>query len=332
MALLDRRLDYRRVAWIELSGQIAFYVVAVGLALVRPSVWAPVLGWWTQQLVLLVGACRAASWLPRPAWDARSAREMIGYGVGYSAAVWIYQLRRAVNPLVVGRYLGAEAVGVVSLTFQLVVQLSFVAVSAWRLATAALARVQADRGRLLRAVEEGMRLQVPAVAPFLLLFAWLSPRLVPLLLGAEWRQVPELFPFVAAAFLFSAVFTMQSSALFVIRKNLEVGAAHLIQLFLLAAVGLALVPALGLPGWGLAELATVAGFLYLHRAVAREIGVPRYGATLWLSAACALAMFTPVLGLVALAPLALATLLAQPWRDLLGALQALRAAGSETRA
>jgi PST family polysaccharide transporter len=301
----------------------------VGVALVRPTVWAPVLGWWTLQVVLLVGACRGASYAPRPAWDARSAGEMMRYGLGYSAAIWIYQLRRAVNPLVVGRYLGAEAVGVVSLTFQLVVQLSFVAVSAWRLATAALARVQAERGRLLRAVEEGMRLQVPAVAPFLLLFAWLSPWLVPRLLGPEWRMIPELFPYVAAAFLFSAVFTMQSSALFVIRRNLEVGAAHLIQLVLLAAAGSALVPALGLRGWGLAEIATVAGFFYLHRAVAREVGAPRYGTTLWLAAACALAMFAPVLGALALVPLALATLLAQPWRDLVGAFQALRAAGVE---
>jgi PST family polysaccharide transporter len=257
---------------------------------------------------------------------------MIRYGLGYSAAIWLYQMRRAINPLVVGRYLGAEAVGVVSLTFQLVVQLSFVAVSTWRLSTAALARVQTDRARLLRAVEEGMRLQVPAVAPFLLLFAWLGPWLVPLLLGPEWRQVPELFPYVAGGFLFSAVFTMQSSALFVMRRNLEVGAAHLIQLILLAGAGLALVPMLGLAGWGLAELAMIAGFLFLHRALAREIGAPRYGMTLWFAAASALAMLTHVLGPVALVPLALATLRAQPWRDLLGAVQALRTAGSETRA
>jgi O-antigen/teichoic acid export membrane protein len=332
MALLDRRLDYRRVAWIELSGQIAFYAVAVGAAVVRPTVWAPVLGWWTQQVLLLAGASRAASYLPRPAWDRRTVEEMIRYGFGYSAAVWLYQLRRAVNPLVVGRYLGAEAVGVVSLTFQLVVQLSFVAVSAWRLSTAALARVQADRARLLRAVEEGMRLQVPAVAPFLLLFAWLGPTLVPVLLGPEWRQVPELFPYVAGGFLFSAVFTMQSSALFVVRRNLEVGAAHLIQLILLAGVGLVLVPLAGLAGWGIAELSMIGGFLYMHRALARETGAPRYGKTLWLAGACALAMFTPVLGVLALVPLALVTVLAQPWRDLLGAVQALRTAASETRA
>ena len=333
MALLDRRLDYRSVAWTELSGQLAFYTAAIGAALYRPTAWAPVFGWWSQQAIVLAGASFAAGYVPRPAWEGHTAREMLRYGAGYSLSIWIYQLRRALNPLIVGRYLGAEAVGVVSLTFQLVTQLSFVAVSAWRLSTAALAKVQSDSARLLRAVEGGMRLQVPAVAPLLLLFAWLGPWLVPALLGREWRQVPELFPFVAAAFLFNAVFTMQTSALFVIRRNRAVATTHSIQMILLGAVSFALIPVLGLVGWGVGELAALGGYVYLHLACARAIGRPRYGTTLTLAAACALAMFTRQLGFLAVVPLGVTVLLVQPWRELgavVGALRAARAgAGAE---
>jgi PST family polysaccharide transporter len=331
VALLDRRLDYRRVAWTELSGQFAFYAVAFSCAVVRPTVWAPVIGWWAQQLVLLVGGCFTASYAPRPGWNAGLVREMIRYGGGYSAAISLYQLRRALNPLIVGRYLGAEAVAAVSLSFQLATQLSFVAVSAWRLSTAALARVQSDSARLLRAIEEGMRLQVPAVAPFLLLFAWVAPSIVPLLLGPEWRQVPVVFPFVAGAYLFGAIFTMQTSALFVVRQNLAVASTHALQMILLAAAGLVAVPILGLVGWGVAELVMLVAFVYLHRATALAIGRPRYGATLALAAACSVGMLTDRLGLVALAPLAIVSILVQPWRDLSSVLQALRAARAETR-
>jgi PST family polysaccharide transporter len=330
MALLDRRLDYRRVAWTELSGQAAFYALAIAVALFRPTAWAAASGWWAQQLILLVGACRASRYAPRAAWESRAAAEMLRYGAGYSLSVWLYQLRRALNPLIVGRYLGAEAVGVVSLSFQLVTQLSFAAVSAWRLSTAALARVQSDRARLLRAVAEGMRLQVPAVAPFLLAFAWAGPWLVPLVLGPEWQMVPEIFPYVAAAFLFAAIFTMQTSALFVIRKNLAVAATHLLQMTLLGVVGVVVIPSRGLVGWGVAELATAAGFLYLHGATTREIGRPHYGTTLVLAAACAGAMFTHQLGPVATLPLIVTAVLVQPWHDVAAAFEALRAARSES--
>jgi PST family polysaccharide transporter len=329
MALLDRRLDYRSVAWTELAGQTAFYVVALGVAFTRPTAWAPVMGWWTQQLVVLAGASYAARYLPRLAWDRGAAGEMVRYGTGYSLSICLYQLRRALNPLIVGRYLGAEAVGVVSLAFQLTTQLSFAAVSAWRLSTAALARVQSDRRRLRRAVEEGMRLQVPAVAPFLLLFAWLGPWLVPALLGEEWRALPEVFPYVAAAFLFGAVFTMQTSALFVMRRNLQVAATHLLQVLLLGGVGWALVPALGVAGWGVGELAALGGFAYLHRVTTRAIGKPAYGRALVLAAGCAAAMFTHQLGAGAVLPLAIALLFVRPWRDLIAALRALREARAE---
>jgi PST family polysaccharide transporter len=309
MALLDRRLDYRSVAWTELAGQTAFYVVALGVAFTRPTAWAPVMGWWTQQLVVLAGASYAARYLPRLAWDRGAAGEMVRYGTGYSLSICLYQLRRALNPLTT--------------------QLSFAAVSAWRLSTAALARVQSDRRRLRRAVEEGMRLQVPAVAPFLLLFAWLGPWLVPALLGEEWRALPEVFPYVAAAFLFGAVFTMQTSALFVMRRNLQVAATHLLQVLLLGGVGWALVPALGVAGWGVGELAALGGFAYLHRVTTRAIGKPAYGRALVLAAGCAAAMFTHQLGAGAVLPLAIALLFVRPWRDLIAALRALREARAE---
>lgn len=328
MALLDRRLAYRRVAWIELAGQIVFFVVALGVATLRPTVWAPVSGWWAQQVVLGVGTSAAARYLPRPAYDRDAWRDMMRYGLGYSLATWLYQLRRAANPLIVGRYLGAEAVAAVALAMQLVVQLSFVTASVWRLSTAALARVQGQRERLGRAIEEGMRLQVFAAAPPLLLFAWLGPWLVSRFLGPEWRLVPEIFPFVAAGFLFNQIFAMQAGALFVLRQNVAVGATHAVQLVLLSVVALVLLPGGGVAAWGFGELAAIGGFAVMHAATARSVCEPRYGITLPLAAAAALALFVDRIGLLAVAPLVLVSLLAQPWRDARLALQALRAARS----
>jgi PST family polysaccharide transporter len=330
IAVLDRRLDYKRIAIIELAGQITFFTISVSYALVRPTVWAPVLGWWVQQLVLFVGASVSASYVPRYRWSWAEAREMMTYGASYSASVWAYQLRRALNPLIVGRYLGAEAVALVALTSQLVVHLSFVSVSTWRLSTVALARVQGDPASLLRAINEGMRLQVPAIAPFLLLFAWLGPWIVGVVLGPEWMQVSVIFPYLASSFLVNAVFTMQSAALYVLGQNLRVGTTHLLQLALLGGVALLLVPRIGLIGWGIAEMTTMLAFLHMHASTVGSIGRPRYGRTLLVASAWAAAMFAGQLHPLVLIPITAALILLQPWGDVRVALAALRPLRSGT--
>ena len=309
-AQLDRALDFKRIAWIELSGQSLFFAVSVPLAFAGLGSWAPVAGWWCQQLVLLIGSSWAARYVPRPAWQPALAREMLGYGFSYSLSIWIYQLRRLVNPLIVGRYMGAEAVGIVSLTTQIVTQLGFAGVIAWRMSTATLARVQSSAERLVRAISGGMWLQALVVGPMLCLFAWLGPVLLPLLLGKSWEPLAGLYPYLALGFLANSMFVLHSSALYVVRRNLAVGIVHALQLALLFGVAAALVPRGGLLGYGAAEAATIASYPLMHTFVRRYLGAPAYGRALAVTCAFGFALFYDPLGWVSvLGVLALACVL-----------------------
>lgn len=53
--------------------------------------------------------------------------------------------------------------------------LSFVKMATWRISTATLARLQGNRERLLKAVSEGIGLQILALEPLLALVSWISP-------------------------------------------------------------------------------------------------------------------------------------------------------------
>ncbi len=55
-AVLERELNFRTVAFLELVGQLLFYTTAIGLALLVDSVWAPVTGFWLWQIWLVVGS------------------------------------------------------------------------------------------------------------------------------------------------------------------------------------------------------------------------------------------------------------------------------------
>lgn len=316
LARLERDLEYRHVAIVELISQAVFFIVALPMAFAGRGVWAPVEGWAAQQLVHLVLIHRAARYWPRFEWDRAIVRNAVEYGGGYTGSLWLYQLRRTVNPLIVGRYLGADAVGIVAVTAQIVTHLSFVTVATWRLSMAALSRVQGNAEKLRRAVSDGMRLQTLAVAPFLVVFAWLAPFAVPLLLGKEWRQIAVVYPFIALGMLAASTFNLQSAALYVLRNNRGMAVFHAVQTTLLATAALLLVPRYGLIGYGLAELVALLSYFVLHAFTVRHIGRPAYARTLALSFAFALALGVNYLGLWSLLGLALVALTMQPWREL----------------
>jgi O-antigen/teichoic acid export membrane protein len=290
MARIERKLDFRTVAHVELAGQFAFFVVGVTLAFAGFGVWAPVLGLWAQHIVQSTGYFAAARYRPRWLWSTAACRDMLSFGTGYSTSIWLWQARRLVNPMVVGRYMGSEAVAYVALATQIAAQFGFIVGVAWRLSTAALAKIQTDAERTARAIAEGMHLQALAVGPPLVAFGWVGEWAVPLVFGEEWRPVMQVYPAVALAFLTSSVFLLHSSALYVRRRSMDVALFHVLNLGILAAVAWLLVPGRGLQGYAFAEIAALASYLALQLAAQRHVGSMGYAtpASVWLAFAIAI--------------------------------------------
>lgn len=315
---LERALDYRKVAFSELTGVFAQYAVALPLAFAGLGVAAPVAGWWAHHGVMLVILYPAARYFPRLHWEGKLARDMVGYGLSFSPSTWIFKARELVNSLVVSRFLGAEAAGYVALAIQFVRGLSFVKEAMWRLSIAALARVREDRARMVRAVSEGMKLQVMALAPLLVGFAWVAPFILPYLSGRDWLPLMEVYPFIALGVLVNGVFNLHASALYVVRRNWKVTMFNLAHFLLFAVGAFVLVPRLGLVGYGWAEVVGLGGYALIHAGFAREFASPYYKlAALWGGAA-ALALFVPQLGWWAAAGIALVVLWPGTWREIGG--------------
>ena len=251
---------------------------------------------------------------------------MLSYGFGYSASIWIWQLRRLVNPVLVGRVAGAEGVGIVALAVQIVTQLSFVASASWRLSTAVLARLQTDLPRLTAAVGEGMRLQIAAVGVPLVAFAWVGPWIVPLLFGHAWGPVTLVYPFIALGGLANAAFNLHSSALYVRRHNGDVALFHTVHILLFAGSAWLLLPRVGLVGYGWAEVMAIASYALAHRALALRVGAPPSRGALLLGAAFGLALFRDALGWASVLGLLALAAWPQTWREVGAAWQAARGA------
>jgi O-antigen/teichoic acid export membrane protein len=273
MAKLERALNFRSIAGIELGGQCAGLLVAALLAWSHPGVWAPVAGQISWQVFTLVATVVSASLSLRPRFCASEARKMVSYGLVLTASVRTWQLRSLVNPLLVGRFAGAEGVAFVALAVRIAEALGAFRLAAGRMAIAALARMQGRRQDFRGALERALYLQVVTLGPLLFAFALAGPFILPRMMGARWTPTLALYPFVAAGVLINSIYNLQASALFVVGKQWIVMQSYAAHVGLLAASTLFLLPRLGIIGYGWAELMSCCAYAVIHVGIAKIVPI-----------------------------------------------------------
>ncbi len=279
---LDRELRFKSVAYNELISQALNYVVGVPLALAGAGAWAPASGLLTQQVALLVLTYISTGFRPSLVWDRKLVREMLGYGLSYSSSIWVWQLRTLVNPVLVGRFAGAAAVGNVALAMRIVAVLSFARSATWRVAMAALAKLGESRDKLRKSIEEGMRLQALTVGLPLAVFALLAPYVIPPIFGTRWNLALQVFPFIAIATLANCIFNLHSSVLYLLQKNMDVTWFHVVHVAMFALATILFVPPYGAIGYGFAEILAIGSYIVIHVMTVRLVRSPSYASSaLW---------------------------------------------------
>jgi O-antigen/teichoic acid export membrane protein len=283
-ARLERSFRHRALALIDLAGDGVYYGVAIAIAAAWDvGAWGPVGGQVALQLWLLAASTVAARLVPTLRWDRATMSHIARSGRGVAGASWLVAMRDLVNPLIVGRYLGAAAVGQVAVALRLVDALAVVKRATSRLGAVALAKVQDDIDRLRRAHGEAMRLQVIGAGVPLALGTVLLTVLAPVVLGDEWSDVAAVASLVALATLIGTLFNLHSSVLQILGRNRPVVALRGAQLAVFLVAAPPLIGSLGVIGYGLAEIARMTAFGLIDRSL-RRVFVPQLAPALrWLA-------------------------------------------------
>jgi PST family polysaccharide transporter len=333
-ARMERALDYRRLAMIELTNVFAMQSVSVSAAFAGAGAWSPIIGWWAQQLLGIVLLYALSGYRPRIGWEAARARTMLGYGISYAAAMWIWQLRSLINSLIVLPWAGPAAVGYVGIASKFVEVLSFVKSTTWRLSMVALARLNGDLTRAANAINEGMRLQILALGPLLAGFAVFAPYVLPVAFRSRWHEWSgslDIYPYIAAGVIVNALFSLHSSVLFVLRRNAQVAIFHAVHVALLFAAAAWFVPRFGIIGVGYAELVAMASYVLIHVFTVRVLGrSPDYTVPAVWAVAVGLLLFVHQIGWVAWLGVVAVALWPKTWQTLGGYLHLLRPARAQT--
>jgi PST family polysaccharide transporter len=330
-ARMERALDYRRLAIIELANVFVMQGTSLSMAYAFGlGAWSPVIGWWAQQLVSVTLLYAISGYRPRLAWDAQRIKAMLSYGLGYAASIWIWQLRSLVNPLIVLPQAGPAAVAYVGLGMKFVEVLSFVKTTTWRLSIAALAKLDGDRGRTMTAINEGMRLQMLALGPLLAGFAVLAPYVLPLAFHgrwAEWKDSLTIYPYLAAGVLANALFSLHSSVLYVLRRNLLVATFHAVHVVLYFVAASLFVKRFGVIGVGYAEFVALASYVVIHLFTLRVTGAsPDYAVPTAWAVAIGMLLFVHQIGWPAWLGVAAAAAWPRTWHTLESYLRLIRPA------
>lgn len=272
--LLQREMAFRPIALVEfVSWTIGYGGVSIALALDGAGVWAIVLGHLAQALIRTVLFWVVRPHPVRPLVDGRALADLLSFGGGYTIGWWANFVARQGDNIVVGRWLGASALGLYTRAYSLMRQpATLFGRVVGRVLFPAMAAVQHDLPRLRRTYVQSVMAVALVVLPFTTVVALLSTEVIVVLLGERWVEVRAAFSIMVFGMLFRTSYKLSDA--------LTTATGHVYQragrqvLYAVMVVGGAFVG----QGWGIvgvsaAVLAALAGnFLLMARLGLRVTG------------------------------------------------------------
>ena len=305
-------LDYGPLTRVELIHDLIFVAVSVGLAFAGAGALAPAIAWCLSQSYLAIGLLRVGGQIPRPAF-ARGEQgvEERRFLLGATGSSLPLAAGSLLNPVVIGTFEGAAAVGVVALAERLVRQASFLLELLRRIAEAGFAQVRNDARRLRSAHADGTLAVTLAVGLCLVVCAWFARYGAPPLLGEEWTDISAVAVWLLVAEIVSLPTRLHPPVLNLAGRHGAVGSYRTVRLALYIAAAWPCLAIWGVAGFGVAAVVSAASIVMIDRSL-RSSFSPEYGFTPLLSVAFAVASIGALvdlpIGLAMVAPVVLLTL------------------------
>jgi O-antigen/teichoic acid export membrane protein len=213
-ALMTRAMNFRGLELRAIGSTLLGASVAVGAAVGGLGAWSIILMQLATTGTSTVLLWCFSGWHPRIAFSLRSVRELGGFGANVFGTRLLFYLNRNVDNLLIGRVLGAAALGVYSLAYNVMLApLSRVAIPVQHVLYPAFARLREDPPRLRSAWLRSTRLLVAVVAPICLGLVVIAPDFVSVFFGERWSDATPVIQILSWVALLQAASTFGSGIL-----------------------------------------------------------------------------------------------------------------------
>ena len=193
-ALLQRQMRFVTLAVIETAAVATGVAVGVGMALLTFKYWALVGMAIVTPLVTAIGCWTLLPWMPGAPRRHREMRSMLSTGGTLTLNCLVMYLANNTEKILLGRFWGAEALGVYGRAYQLINLPSDLLTSGVStVAFPMLARLQNDPERLHRAFLRGYSVVVSLTVPTAVSCAVFADDIIHIMLGPKWSGVVPVF-------------------------------------------------------------------------------------------------------------------------------------------
>jgi len=273
--VLERALEYRRLAAVEVAQVLVFNAWAIGWTLAGAGVWgvasATVVRSAVGVLAMAIATPAGRIW-PHFSW--RRTRPLIGFGLRFQAVTGLWLLREQGLNGAVAVVSGVSTLGLVSVARRLLEVPNLLLQSLQRVSFPAMSQLVARREGSAAQLERVVGLTVVAQGIILTGLAGSAAGLVPGLFGEQWRSAASVLPAACLGLGISGAISIGSQAyLFAVGDAKTVLLSGMLQVIALFSITVPLLPLVGVRAVGLGWLASSAvEAATLGTAIARRTG------------------------------------------------------------
>ena len=205
-AILQRQMRFTVMALIDTISLISGVGISIGMAWRGYGYWALVAMTVVSPLVATICVWLSTGWIPGAPRRGTPIRSMLRFGGTITLNGLIVYVAYNLEKVLLGRYWGAEALGVYGRAYQLVnIPTDNLNSAAGSVAFAALSRVQDEPERLKRYFLKGYSLVLALTLPTTIVCSLFADDLIMVLLGPKWHGTSAVFRLLAPTILIFAL-------------------------------------------------------------------------------------------------------------------------------
>jgi PST family polysaccharide transporter len=237
----------------ELTRTIVKALVGISLAVLGAGYWSLVTAHLAGAAVWSMALLAIVPWRPRRIFDREESRRLFGYGKHMVAVAVLVAITLRADHLVIGRFLGAAALGVYTIAFSLPAFVFQASSGLSQVLFPAYAKLERDAERLRSAALRTLRLAAAVFLPACAGMAVVTGPLVTVAFGRQWSDAAVLLPWMSAWAALTAL-TQHFSEVYKALGQIRVLSWMQVATAALTVPGLVWV---GVEGWGLVAIVAI---------------------------------------------------------------------------
>lgn len=205
-ALLQRQMRFTALSVINTVGLIVGTVIAIGGAKTGYGYWALVAMMVISPLTSTIGFWLATAWIPGRPHRRAGIRSMMRFGGTLTLNGLVAYVAYNFEKVLLGRYWGADAIGIYGRAYQLVnIPTDNLNSAVGEVAFSALSRVKDDANRLRNYFLKGYSLVLALTIPITVVCTLFAGDVILVVLGPKWTEAVPIFRLLAPTILIFAL-------------------------------------------------------------------------------------------------------------------------------